>query len=208
MPMIAPVALALTVCLVAALMPALAVAHPGGPLAHSAFLSGVFHPLGGVDHLLAMVAVGWLAARIGGRALWCVPLAFVALMITGGLLAGGGVALPLVETLIALSVVALGLALARGRRLSALAAMVLVGFFAIFHGHAHLTEMTVTGHDGDMLAYGAGFVLATTALHLLGIGLGMLAERAAGRAGWLTPLAASLLAAAGVVILLGQPLAG
>ena len=89
MPMIAPVALALTVCLVAALMPALAVAHPGGPLAHSAFLSGVFHPLGGVDHLLAMVAVGWLAARIGGRALWCVPLAFVALMITGGLLAGG-----------------------------------------------------------------------------------------------------------------------
>ena len=200
-----PAVLALT----ASLIPALALAHPGGIAAHSTFVAGLVHPLGGVDHLLAMLAVGWLAARIGGRALWRVPLAFVALMIGGGLLALAGIALPLVETLIAVSVIVLGLALAGGRRLTTLVAMALVGFFAVFHGHAHLTEMPVAGVDGGPLAYGAGFVLATAGLHLVGIGLGMLAERAAaGRGAWVTPVTAVVLAVSGVVILIGQPAVG
>lgn len=200
-----PAVLALT----ASLIPALALAHPGGIAAHSTFVAGLVHPLGGVDHLLAMLAVGWLAARIGGRALWRVPLAFVALMIGGGLLALAGIALPLVETLIAVSVIVLGLALAGGRRLTTLVAMALVGFFAVFHGHAHLTEMPVAGVDGGPLAYGAGFVLATASLHLAGIGLGLLAERAAaGRGAWVTPVAAAVLVASGLMILVGQPSVG
>ena len=189
-------------CLTASLIPTLALAHPGGMAAHSTFVAGLAHPLGGADHLLAMVAVGWLAARIGGQALWSVPLAFVALMVGGGLLALTGIALPLVETLIAVSVIVLGLALIGGRRLTATVAMALVGFFAVFHGHAHLTEMPIAGVDGGPLAYGAGFVLATACLHLVGIGLGLLAERAAGRAAWVTPVAAAVLAVSGLVILI------
>ena len=191
--------------LTASLIPALALAHPGGIAAHSTFFAGLLHPLGGVDHLLAMLAVGWLAARIGGRALWRVPLAFVVLMVGGGLLAGAGIELALVETLIAVSVIVLGLALAGGRRLTTTVAMALVGFFAVFHGHAHLTEMPVAAVEGGSLVYGAGFVLATSGLHLAGIGLGMLAERVAdGRGAWITPVAAAVLAASGLVILIDQ----
>jgi urease accessory protein len=144
----------------------------------SGFGHGFAHPMSGVDHILAMVAVGLFAAHLGGRALYLVPLSFVAMMIVGGALGVTGVSLPFVEVGIGLSVVVFGIAVALGLNMPAALAMLLVGFFAIFHGHAHGTEMpeSVSG-----LAYGAGFVAATVALHALGIGLGLTIGRMASR---------------------------
>lgn len=134
------------------------------------FHHGFMHPMSGIDHILAMVAVGLFAAHLGGRALWLVPASFVGMMAIGGGLGMAGVPLPYVEVGIGLSVVVLGLAVASGLNLPVAAAMGLVGFFAIFHGHAHGAEtpQTVSG-----LAYGAGFILATATLHAIGIGLGL-----------------------------------
>src|SRR5262245_3379376 len=150
-----------------ALLPTVAFAHPGHQGA--GLVDGFLHPLGGIDHIIAMVAVGLLAARLGGRALWLVPASFVAAMAAAGLAAGAGVALPYVETGIAVSVVVLGATAVLGMAMPVAVAMGLVGFFAIFHGYAHGAEIpeTVSG-----LAYGAGFVAATSMLHGLGIGLG------------------------------------
>lgn len=149
---------------------------PGTAFAHivagdaGGFVHGFSHPISGLDHILTMVAVGLFAAHLGGRALWLVPLAFVSVMAAAGLLGMAGVVLPFVETGIALSAVALGLAIALRLNLSTSAAMALVGFFAIFHGHAHGTEVpdNVSG-----LAYGVGFVSATALLHLAGFGIGV-----------------------------------
>jgi urease accessory protein len=148
---------------------AIAQAHPAVGVPHG-FVNGVAHPLSGIDHILAMVAVGMFAAHLGGRALWLVPVSFVAMMIVGGALGVTGVKLPLVEMAIGFSVVALGAIVAFRLDMANWMAMAVVGFFALFHGHSHGTEMpqTVSG-----LAYGAGFVLATAFLHLLGIGLGL-----------------------------------
>ncbi len=145
----------------------------------SGFGQGFAHPMTGIDHILAMVAVGLFAAHLGGRALYLVPLSFVAMMIVGGALGVMGVLLPFVEVGIGLSVVVFGIAVAIGLDMPAALAMLLVGFFAIFHGHAHGTEMpeSVSG-----LAYGSGFVLATVALHALGIGLGLAIGRTTSRA--------------------------
>jgi urease accessory protein len=149
--------------------PAAAFAHPGHGDA-SGFAHGFLHPVGGLDHVLAMVAVGLFAANLGGRALWAVPLSFMALMAAGGALAIGGVGVPYVETGIALSVLVLGAAVALGARWPVGAAAALVGVFAIFHGHAHGTEMPA---DAAGAAYAAGFVAATGLLHLAGIALGL-----------------------------------
>jgi urease accessory protein len=145
-------------------------AHVGVGDTHG-FVHGFAHPMSGVDHILAMVAVGLFAAHLGGRALYLVPLSFVAMMIVGGMLGIAGVSLPFVEIGIGLSVVVFGIAVAFSLDIPAALAMMLVGFFAIFHGHAHGTEMpeSVSG-----LAYGGGFILATAALHALGIGLGLI----------------------------------
>jgi urease accessory protein len=144
----------------------------------SGFGHGFAHPVSGIDHILAMVAVGLFAAHLGGRALYLVPLSFVAMMIVGGALGVMGVSLPFVEVGIGLSVVVFGIAVAVGLNMPAALAMLLVGFFAIFHGHAHGTEMpeSVSG-----LAYGAGFVFATVLLHALGIGLGLAIGRTTSR---------------------------
>jgi urease accessory protein len=131
--------------------------------------AGFAHPVGGLDHVLAMVAVGILAAQQGGRALWLVPAAFVGMMVAGGALGVAGIPLPYVELGIAGSVVVLGAVIAAGRRLPVALAMSLAGAFAVFHGHAHGTEMPL---DASGLEYGAGFVLATALLHAAGIGLG------------------------------------
>ena len=136
----------------------------------SGFVHGFAHPLGGIDHILAMVAIGLFAAQRGGRALWLVPLSFVSMMIVGGVFGMAGVALPFVEIGIGLSIVVLGIAVALSLDLPIAAAMALVGLFAIFHGHAHGAEMPETGSG---LEYGLGFVLATVSLHAIGIGLGM-----------------------------------
>jgi urease accessory protein len=189
---------ALTIAL--AIVPSTAFAHTGvGDT--SGFAHGFMHPVGGLDHVLAMVAVGLLAARLGGRALWLVPLSFITMMILGGIAGVGGVGLPFVETGIAGSILVLGFVIALGRRISTAFAMAMVGFFAIFHGHAHGTEMPV---DAAGLAYGAGFALATALLHAAGLALGLGADRLAGT--WsarASRIAGGVMAAAGAGLMVG-----
>ncbi len=133
------------------------------------FEAGITHPYTGLDHLLAMLAVGMWAAQQGGRALWSIPLAFVVMMTLGGILALTGVQLPMVETGIATSVLVLGLLVAFSARLPLAAGATLVGVFALFHGHAHGTEIPLAASP---VAYALGFILATAALHGIGIALG------------------------------------
>jgi urease accessory protein len=149
--------------------PGVAFAHPGHSEGGS-LLSGFIHPFGGIDHLLAMTAVGLLAAHLGGRALWAVPATFVAVMALGGVFGAAGVSLPFTETAIALSVLVFGLVIFSGITPPALTAMALVGFFAAFHGHAHSAEMPI-GVSGAV--YGIGFMIATALLHGLGITFGL-----------------------------------
>ncbi len=154
-----------------------AAAHTFG--AHGAgFAQGIAHPLGGIDHLLAMVAVGLWAAQLGGRALWAVPASFVAMMAVGGVAGMLGAPLPLVELGIAGSLVVLGILVALAARLPVAVSAVLVGLLALFHGHAHGSELP---EATSALAYGLGFVVATASLHGLGIAIGTLLRRDAGR---------------------------
>ncbi|MCX5496780.1 HupE/UreJ family protein [Kaistia dalseonensis] len=153
-----------------ALAPTLAFAHPGGPEAHG-FVHGFAHPISGLDHILAMVLVGIFAWQLGGRALWLVPATFVTVMALGGGLGMAGINLPFVEIGIALSVVVLGAIVAFGVKAPVAAAMGIVGLFAVFHGYAHGAEMP---ESAGGLAYAAGFMLATAALHVAGIGVGFL----------------------------------
>lgn len=153
----------------AVLIPTVAWGHTGTGDGTS-FMSGFKHPIGGLDHVLAMVAVGMFAANLGGRALWAVPLSFVLAMAGGFALGTAGVAIPYVETGIALSVVVIGLAVALRLSLPVFLAMLLVGVFAIFHGHAHGTELPA---DASGVSYAAGFMIATSLLHIAGILLGI-----------------------------------
>jgi urease accessory protein len=153
----------------AILLPTVAWAHSGHDVTLG-FAAGFTHPVTGIDHVLAMVAVGLFAANLGGRALWAVPLSFVAVMAMGGALGAAGIAVPFVEAGIAISVIVLGLAVALRWKAPVAGAMALVGLFAIFHGHAHGTEMPVNAVG---LEYGLGFLLATALLHGAGIGLGL-----------------------------------
>jgi urease accessory protein len=165
------------------------------------FGHGFAHPLSGIDHVLAMVAVGLFAAHLGGRALWLVPLSFVTMMMLGGALGVAGVPLPFVEIGIGLSVVVLGVVVAASYGMATALAMALVGFFAIFHGHAHGTEMPATTSG---LAYGAGFVLATATLHTIGIGIGLLIGKMSEHYGRrVLQAGGSAMALAGVAILAG-----
>jgi len=183
---------------------AILVAIPGAALAHpghdaGGFAHGLVHPLGGLDHVLAMVAVGLYATLPGRRALWLVPATFVGVMAIGGALGATGYPLPYVETGIALSVIVLGLAVALRVSLPTLAAMALAGLFAIFHGHAHGTEMP---QDAAALSYAAGFMLATALLHGAGIAIGLVAGRLAEHGGWRVAQAAGgAMALAGIALL-------
>lgn len=159
---------ALAATLISLATPTLAFAHTGHGDAHG-FAHGFMHPVGGLDHVLAMVAVGLLAATLGGRALWLLPASFVAVMAAGGMLGIAGINVPFVETGIALSVIVFGLAVAFRMPLPVLAGMALVGFFAVFHGFAHGAEMPP--HTSS-LAYAGGFLLATALLHGVGIAVG------------------------------------
>lgn len=184
--------------LVATAMPAFA--HTGVG-ATSGFAAGFTHPLLGLDHLLAMTAVGLFAAVRGGKALWLVPLAFIAMMVGGGALAMAGIQLPMVELVIALSVIVLGGAVALRASLPVAGAMALVGAFALFHGHAHGAEMPA---GASAMTYAAGFVLATAMLHGLGLALGLGAGYGSRRVGpWAMRAAGSVMALAGVGILAG-----
>ena len=147
------------------LLAAPALAHTGAG-AGSGFAAGFAHPLFGLDHLLAMLAVGAWGAPLGGRAVWLVPAAFVVAMVAGGTLSLSGVALPMVETAIALSVVVLGALVAVNARVALGAGMAVVAAFAVFHGHAHGTELP---SGLSAAGYAVGFALATALLHAAGI---------------------------------------
>jgi len=176
-----------------------AAAHPGHADA-GGFTHGFLHPLGGFDHVLAMVAVGLYAALLGGRALWLVPATFVAVMALGGALGAAGYALPSVEIGIALSVVVLGAVVALRVSLPTLAAMVLVGAFAVFHGHAHGAEMP---QDLSGYEYAAGFLAATALLHGAGIALGLGMGKLSGFGGRVAQAAGGAVALAGLALLAG-----
>lgn len=176
-----------------------ALAHTGAGSV-SGFAAGFGHPIGGLDHVLAMVAVGILAAQLGGRSVWLVPAAFVGMMVVGGLLAIAGVPVPFVELGIVGSIVVLGVVIAAGRQMPVAAAMALVGLLAVFHGHAHGTEMPVNANG---LAYGVGFALATAMLHAFGVGLGVSVQKLAAKAAPVTVRAGGgVIAAAGAVLFL------
>ncbi|MBE2244569.1 MAG: HupE/UreJ family protein [Burkholderiaceae bacterium] len=160
-----------------ALLAAPAVAHVEGAQAQG-FLSGLAHPVSGLDHVLAMVAVGLWGAQLGVPALWLLPLTFPIVMALGGLLGLLGIPLPGVEIGIAASALLLGGAVMSGRRVPLAAALLLVGLFAVFHGHAHGTELP-PGESG--LLYSLGFVIATGCLHAMGIAIGTLQRWPAGR---------------------------
>ena len=165
--------LALAAMLAAGGVAAPALAHTGVGATHG-LAHGFLHPLNGLDHMLAMVAVGLYAAQLGGRSLWMLPLAFVGTMLGGGLLGYAGVPMPMVEPGIALSVIAMGAAIALGVRLPAAAATVLVAAFALAHGHAHGSEGTSLA---AFLPYATGFVAATALLHCAGIAIGLTLDR-------------------------------
>jgi urease accessory protein len=144
-------------------------AHEQGGQARG-FLTGALHPLSGADHVLAMIAVGLWGAQLGTPAIWLLPVTFPMVMAFGGFIGLVGIPIPGVELGIAFSALTLGLVVAMEARPPLLAAALLVGLFAIFHGHAHGTELP-PGESG--LAYSIGFVVATGLLHASGIALGL-----------------------------------
>lgn len=154
-----------------------AFAHTGGILHAAGFAAGFTHPLSGLDHLLAMVAVGWWATQNQRRAVWILPLAFSIMLMTGLILGISGVRIPIVESGIAGSVLALGLLIAFTVRLPILTATIVTGCFALLHGLAHGIEMQA-GTSAGM--FGAGLMLATFALHIAGVlaGSATLSQRA------------------------------
>ncbi len=150
------------------------------PAEHGSLAAGLTHPLFGLDHVLAMLAVGLFGASLGGRAVWALPAAFVSAMVAGFSLSLSGMVLPFVEPVILASVVALGLVVAMAMPVSAGWGMALAGFFALFHGNAHGAEIGMAG----ILPYAAGFAIATAFLHASGAALGLGLQRQAGdRAG-------------------------
>jgi urease accessory protein len=160
-----------------ALIPAAVMAHEETGKA-AGFLAGLLHPVSGLDHVLAMVAVGLWGAVLGAPALWVLPIAFPLVMALGGLLGLLGMGLPYVEVAIALSALVLGAMVLLEVRPPLAIAGTLVAFFAIFHGHAHGSELPP---GTNALLYSLGFVLATGLLHLAGIGLGTLHRLRSGR---------------------------
>jgi len=142
------------------------------------FITGLRHPLSGPDHVLAMIAVGLWGAQLGQPAIWLLPVTFPMVMAFGGFLGLVGIPLPGVEVGIALSAILLGVMVAREARPSMVVAAALVAFFAIFHGHAHGTELPA-GQSG--LMYSIGFVVATGCLHGVGITIGLVHRWPAGK---------------------------
>ena len=159
-----------------ALVPTLAHAHPGHGAATGGIGWGLAHPFSGLDHILAMIAVGLWAVQLGKRALWLLPLSFVFSMAAGAALGVGGVHLPLVEPAILASVIGLGALVAFATRLPLGASAALVSIAALFHGQAHGSEMPA---NASGLVTAAGFILATAALHATGIALGLTLQRTA-----------------------------
>ncbi|MGV3489785.1 MAG: HupE/UreJ family protein [Devosia sp.] len=182
------------------ILPTAAFAHTGvGDT--SGFFHGFEHPIGGIDHVLAMVAVGVFAYVLGGRALWLVPLSFVAMMAVGFMLGIAQIEVPFVELGIALSSVVIGGLAALGRPMPVAIAAAVVGIFAIFHGHAHGTEMPA---DSSGLGYAIGFIVATALLHIAGILAAMGVTKLVGKYGKpVAQVAGGLFALGGIGVLAG-----
>jgi len=168
-----------------------AYAHDGAGLV-GGFLAGFVHPITGVDHLLAMVAVGLWGAFLGRPLLIVLPMLFPMVMALGGVLGMVGAPMPPVEIGVSLSVLVLGGLIAAAARPPTWAACLIVGAFAVFHGYAHGEELPSAA---DPAGYSIGFVLATGMLHLAGIGMGLLNDRRGGQA--LTRGIGAAIAAAG-----------
>ncbi len=162
----------------------------------SGFGAGFGHPVGGADHVLAMVAVGLWAAQMGGRALWTVPLSFVMMMLMGAALGMQGVSVPFLEEGILASVLVLGAMIGLGVKMPLFSSAAIVGIFAVFHGAAHGAEMPL---NAGGVEYALGFILATGLLHVAGIAVGVamhrLAQSKASRA------AGGAIAASGVALI-------
>ena len=181
----------------AAFAPEAALAHtedgvPGG------FVSGFTHPIIGWDHVIAMVAVGLWGAFLGVPALWLLPIVFPLVMALGAALGFLGVPIPQVEAGIAISGMVLGLLILLAARFPLWLAIVIVGAFAIFHGHAHGTELPDAANP---FPYVVGFVIATGLLHLAGIGLGSLTHWPAGA--YAVRATGAIIAVLGVAFLIG-----
>ena len=172
-----PMALQAVATLALAGLPVIAQAHEQSGQA-AGFLSGLGHPVSGLDHVLAMVAVGLWGAQLGVPAIWMLPVMFPLVMAFGGLLGLLGVPLPGVELGIAASAILLGAMVATESRPPLWLAVLLVAFFAVFHGHAHGTELP-SGQSG--LLYSVGFVVATGCLHATGIAIGLIHRWGSGR---------------------------
>ena len=155
-------------CVYTAFLP-VAEAHTFGAQG-AGLTAGLAHPFMGLDHLLAMIAVGIWAGQLGGRAVWIVPLTFVSVMAAAAGLGSLGFSLPMLEPAIACSVLVLGLLIAGSIRLPTIAGASLAGLFAVFHGYAHGLELP---QAASPVLYGLGFVLTTTLLHGLGIGFAL-----------------------------------
>lgn len=179
------------------LLPAAAFAHhEGGPF--GSLQSGLLHPIFGLDHLVAMLAVGIWGAQIGDRAMWKLAAVFPLVMAVGLPIGAAGLPVPLVEIAIALSVLGLGAAIAFSWKPPVWIGMAAVGLFAVFHGHAHGAELAGAANPG---AYGIGLIFTTGLIHLAGIGAGVLArDRYRGRIAHACGSAMSLV---GVYFLIG-----
>jgi len=182
--------------LMLSIIPVFAQAHV---LSGIGFGNGALHPLSGIDHLLAMVAVGIVSVQLGRKYVLVIPLMFVSLMVLGGVLGIYGFSLPFVEIGIALSVLFSGLAIVLSRKISIKITMSLIALSAIFHGHAHGSEMPVIANP---LLYTAGFVLSTAALHFSGVLMGNFAVKIGIRRKFLK-LAGAGIGITGLMILFG-----
>ncbi|WDR05069.1 HupE/UreJ family protein [Devosia rhodophyticola] len=184
----------------ALIFPTAAFAHPD-PTGSLGLIHGFAHPLGGNDHVLAMLAVGVFAYVLGGRALFLVPLSFLAMMLVGFALGVSGLDLPMVEVAIAASSIVIGAAAALGRPMPIAGAMALVGSFAIFHGQAHGAEMPANTAG---ILYASGFVGATALLHASGFLAAAGINQILGKHGKLiAQVAGGAFALGGVGVLLG-----
>lgn len=172
-----------------------AFAHTQGEAPGAGFLDGFLHPLGGLDHVLAMLAVGMWGAQLGAPAIWMLPVAFPMVMALGGAAGIIGVPLPSVEIGITLSVLVLGSMIALAQRPPLALAALIVAFFAVFHGYAHGVELP---GQASAVPYSAGFVISTGLLHLTGIGIGFVTRLPHGST--LLRLGGSAIAAAGLYL--------
>lgn len=173
-------------------------AHPGHDGGHGFewdFAGGFAHPIGGLDHVLAMVAVGVWAARLGGRARWAVPATFVGVMTVAATLGMNGVAPGGIEQMIAASLLVFGLMITLTKRLPLYAGISLTALFATFHGFAHGVELPA---GSGAVSYVLGFVTATALLHAAGLGLGRLVSA---NRGWVAETAGMFIAVIGALML-------